>query len=42
MIQYLTPVDKSVVAHREILPNGVLGKQINIYQNELFLTIKRT
>ncbi|MDG1062866.1 MAG: formimidoylglutamase [Flavobacteriaceae bacterium] len=34
MIQYLTPVDKSVVAHREILPNGVLGKQINIYQNE--------
>ena len=34
MIQYLTPVSKSVVAHREILPNGVLGKQINIYQNE--------
>ena len=28
MIDFLTPVSKSVVAHREILPSGVLGKQI--------------
>ena len=34
MIEFLTPISKSVIAHREILPNGVLGKQIVAYQNE--------
>ena len=31
MIEFLAPVPKSVVAHREILPEGVLGKQIQIH-----------
>lgn len=31
MIDYLIPVSKSVLAHREVLPNGVLGKQISIF-----------
>ena len=31
MIEFLSPVSKSVIAHREILPQGVLGKQIQIY-----------
>tara|TARA_R110002072_G_scaffold59514_2_gene151550 strand:+ start:28944 stop:30107 length:1164 start_codon:yes stop_codon:yes gene_type:complete len=31
MIDFLNPVTKSVVAHREILPQGVLGKQIKIH-----------
>ncbi|MDC7994309.1 formimidoylglutamase [Altibacter sp. HG106] len=31
MIEFLSPVPKSVVAHREILPEGVLGKQIKIH-----------
>jgi len=31
MIDFLTPVSKSVVAHREILPQGVLGKQIQLH-----------
>ena len=28
MIEFLTPVSKTVLAHREVLPNGVLGKII--------------
>ncbi len=31
MIEFLSPVSKSVFAHREILPEGVLGKQIKIH-----------
>ena len=31
MIEFLTPVSKSVLAHREILPNGVLGKKIEAH-----------
>lgn len=31
MIEFLTPVPKSVLAHREILPKGVLGKKINVH-----------
>ena len=34
MIQYLRPVSKAVCAHREVLPVGVLGKKICLYQNE--------
>mgnify|MGYP001566662188 CR=1 FL=1 len=30
MIEFLTPVSKSVLAHREVLPNGVLGKNISV------------
>ncbi|RMA66534.1 formimidoylglutamase [Ulvibacter antarcticus] len=31
MIDFLSPVSKSVIAHREILPVGVLGKQIAVH-----------
>ena len=31
MIEFLSPVSKKVLAHREILPPGVLGKKINIH-----------
>jgi len=31
MIEFLSPVSKSVIAHREILPVGVIGKQIEVY-----------
>ncbi|NND61867.1 MAG: formimidoylglutamase [Flavobacteriaceae bacterium] len=31
MIEFLSPVSKSVVAHREILAQGVLGKEIGIH-----------
>ncbi len=31
MIDFLTPVSKSVLAHREVLPNGTLGKQLAIH-----------
>jgi len=31
MIEFLSPVSKKVVAHREVLPIGVLGKQIAIH-----------
>jgi len=34
MIDFLVPVSKSVIAHKEILPNGVLGKQIRPYINK--------
>ncbi|MGK0426978.1 MAG: arginase family enzyme [Ulvibacter sp.] len=31
MIEFLSPVSKSVAAHREVLPLGVLGKKIKIH-----------
>jgi arginase family enzyme len=31
MIEFLSPVSKQVLAHREILPDGVLGKRIQIH-----------
>jgi len=31
MIEFLSPVSKKVVAHREVLPVGVLGKEISIH-----------
>jgi len=34
MIDFLSPVSKSVIAHREILPLGVLGKQIEIHSKQ--------
>jgi formiminoglutamase len=34
MIEFLSPVSKSVIAHREVLPSGVLGKQIQIHSKE--------
>lgn len=34
MIEFLMPVPKSVLAHREILPPGVLGKQIAVHANK--------
>ena len=33
MIEFLSPVSKQVVAHREILPVGVFGKQILLYRD---------
>jgi len=33
MIEFLTPVSKTVLAHREVLPNGVLGKNIRVHAN---------
>ena len=32
MIEFLSPVSKKVVAHREVLPTGVLGKEISIHK----------
>jgi arginase family enzyme len=34
MIDFLKPVSKSVIAHKEVLPQGVLGKQIISYSKE--------
>ena len=34
MIDFLKPVSKSIIAHKEILPQGVLGKQIISYSKE--------
>lgn len=34
MIEFLTPVSESVVAHREVLPEGVLGKQIRVHSKK--------
>ena len=34
MIEFLSPVSKSIIAHREVLPSGVLGKQIQIHSKE--------
>ena len=31
MKEYLTPISKAVIAHREVLPAGTLGKQIDFY-----------
>src|SRR5690606_37912306 len=31
MIEFLSPVSKKVLAHREILPPGTLGKQIEVH-----------
>jgi len=33
MIDFLTPVPKTVLAHREILPSGVLGKYISVHSS---------
>lgn len=33
MIEYLSPVSKSVLAHIEMLPQGTLGKQISVFSN---------
>ena len=33
MIDFLTPVSKTVLAHREILPSGVLGKHISVHSS---------
>ncbi len=34
MLEYLRPVSKAVCAHREVLPLGVLGKQICLHLSE--------
>lgn len=34
MIDFLSPLSKSVLAHREILPIGVLGKQIKLHSEQ--------
>ena len=34
MIEFLSPVSKKVIAHREVLPLGVLGKQIAIHSKK--------
>src|SRR5690606_721705 len=34
MIAFLSPVSKIVLAHREILPPGTLGKQIKVHANK--------
>ena len=34
MIEFLSPVSKSVIAHREVLPTGVLGKQIKTHHKK--------
>jgi arginase family enzyme len=34
MIEFLSPVSKSVIAHREVLPIGVIGKQIELHRKK--------
>ena len=34
MIEFLSPVSKNVIAHREVLPQGVLGKEIVIHNKK--------
>lgn len=34
MIEFLSPVSKNVIAHREILPVGTLGKKIELHQSK--------
>lgn len=34
MQEYLRPVSKAVCAHREVLPPGVLGKELALYQQD--------
>ncbi|MEZ8003281.1 MAG: arginase, partial [Patiriisocius sp.] len=31
MIEFLTPVSKPVIAHREVLPAGTIGKQLLVH-----------
>ena len=34
MIEFLSPVSKNVLAHREILPQGTLGKNIKVHEKK--------
>jgi len=34
MIEFLSPVSKKVIAHREVLHLGVLGKEIKVYHTK--------
>lgn len=34
MIEFLSPVPKQVLAHREVLPQGVLGKEIAVHKSK--------
>ncbi len=34
MIEFLSPVSKKVLAHREVLPEGVLGKKIQVHSKK--------
>lgn len=34
MIEFLTPVSKSIVAHSEVLPAGTIGKKLAIYTSQ--------
>jgi formiminoglutamase len=34
MIEFLSPVSKKVIAHREVLPDGTLGKQIETHRKK--------
>ena len=34
MIEFLSPVSKNVLAHREILPQGTLGKDIKVHEKK--------
>ena len=34
MIEFLSPVSKKVIAHREVLPIGVLGKEIKVHHQK--------
>jgi formiminoglutamase len=34
LIEFLSPVSKSVIAHREVLPVGVIGKQVKFHKVE--------
>lgn len=34
MLEFLSPVSKAILAHREVLPNGVLGKKITVYGSQ--------
>ena len=31
MIEFLTPVSKAIIAHRELLPKGTIGKQLSVH-----------
>ena len=34
MIEFLTPVSKSIVAHSEVLPAGTIGKNLGIHSSQ--------
>lgn len=34
MIEFLSPVSKKIIAHKEVLPEGVLGKEISIHKKK--------